>query len=119
METSFVGREDRFVGTIYLTYVPFLVAARFRAPLVRFCFRYLGESSDSGQMRDAELDALNREILARLQEEGIAVPSGTTIGGRYYLHLAITNHRSRREDFDLLVREVRRLGCELGPGGKT
>jgi hypothetical protein len=27
--------------------------------------------------------------------------------------VAITNHRSRREDFDLLVREVRRIGAEL------
>jgi aromatic-L-amino-acid decarboxylase len=52
----------------------------------------------------------------RLQEEGIAVPSSTTIRGRYHLHLAITNHRSRQEDFDLLIREVLRIGGELRSG---
>jgi glutamate/tyrosine decarboxylase-like PLP-dependent enzyme len=83
------------------------------------CFRYVGEPGmNSGKRRedrDRALDALNREILVRLQEEGIAVPSGTTIRDRYYLHLAITNHRTRTEDLDLLFREVLRLGGELEP----
>jgi aromatic-L-amino-acid decarboxylase len=95
------------------------------------CFRYVGEDRGGARRsewaqrgerarrpeRDEEqkhpLDALNRKVLVRLQEEGIAVPSGTTIRGRYFLHLAITNHRSRLEDFDLLVREVLRIGGEL------
>jgi hypothetical protein len=36
-----------------------------------------------------------------------------SVKGKNYLHAAITNHRSRREDFDLLVREVIRIGGEL------
>jgi hypothetical protein len=32
------------------------------------------------------------------------------IDGRYALRVCNTNHRSRREDFDLLVHEVLRLG---------
>jgi glutamate/tyrosine decarboxylase-like PLP-dependent enzyme len=63
---------------------------------------------------DAALDQLNKEIELELQERGIAVPSVSTINGRKYLHVAVANHRSRREDFDLLVREVVRLGGELG-----
>ncbi len=59
---------------------------------------------------DAAIDALNREILVRLQEEGIAVPSGTTIGGRFAIRVANTNHRSSDEDFRLLVDSVVRLG---------
>jgi aromatic-L-amino-acid/L-tryptophan decarboxylase len=59
------------------------------------------------------LNALNRQILVRLQEDGIAVPSGTVIRGQYAIRVAITNHRSRDEDFDLLVRETLRLGREL------
>ena len=74
------------------------------------CFRYVRPGLD-----DAALDELNRQILVELQERGIAVPSGTTIRGRYVLHVAHTNHRSRREDFDLLVREVIRIGDELAP----
>jgi glutamate/tyrosine decarboxylase-like PLP-dependent enzyme len=72
------------------------------------CFRYIG--SDLG---DAALNALNKEILVELQEQGIAVPSGTTIAGKYVLRVGHTNHRSRREDFDVLVGEVIRMGQEL------
>jgi aromatic-L-amino-acid decarboxylase len=72
------------------------------------CFRYIRTGLDN-----AALDALNKQILVELQEQGIAAPSGTMIGGKYVLHVANTNHRSRREDFDVLVREVIRLGEEL------
>ncbi|HEX5643429.1 MAG TPA: pyridoxal-dependent decarboxylase [Thermoleophilia bacterium] len=75
------------------------------------CFRYVRPGLD-----DAALDQLNKEIELELQERGIAVPSVSTIHGRKYLHVAVANHRSRREDFDLLVREVVRLGGELATG---
>jgi len=72
------------------------------------CFRFKGGSSDSD-----DLHSINQEILIRLHEQGIAVPSYTTLSGDYALRVAITNHRSRREDFELLVREVIRLGEEI------
>ena len=72
------------------------------------CFRYRRID-----LEEAALDALNKEMLMELQEQGIAAPSGTNIGGTYVLRVAITNHRSRREDFDILVREVTRIGDEL------
>jgi len=62
------------------------------------------------------LDAINRELLLQLQERGIAVPSGTTIHGHYAIRVAITNHRTRREDLDLFIREVLRLGQEIESG---
>jgi glutamate/tyrosine decarboxylase-like PLP-dependent enzyme len=71
------------------------------------CFRYCGSG------RVPELDDLNRRILVTLQSTGVAVPSNTTIRGRLALRLAITNHRSRRDDFDFLVAEVLRLGRAL------
>jgi glutamate/tyrosine decarboxylase-like PLP-dependent enzyme len=64
-------------------------------------------------LNDERLDDLNKQIETELQERGIAVPSTVTIHGRRYLHVAITNHRSRRDDFDLLVREIIRIGNEL------
>jgi glutamate/tyrosine decarboxylase-like PLP-dependent enzyme len=76
-------------------------------PLNIVCFRYRADRTD------AELDALNQELLVRLQESGVAAPSYTRIGGRYALRAAITNHRSRREDFDAMVAEVLRIGREL------
>lgn len=72
------------------------------------CFRYTRPDLD-----DAALDKMNKRIEVELQERGIAVPSIVTIKARKYLHVAITNHRSRREDFDALAREVIRIGNEL------
>lgn len=75
------------------------------------CFRYGPRGMDA-----ARLDEINREILIRLQEEGIAVPSGTLVEGRYALRVANVNHRSRREDFELLAESVAMLGRELSTG---
>ena len=75
------------------------------------CFRYIRADLDP-----VALDHLNKQIEIELQERGIAVPSISTVGGMKYLHVAVVNHRSRREDFDLLVREVVRLGGELSQG---
>jgi aromatic-L-amino-acid decarboxylase len=78
------------------------------------CFIYTRAGLD-----DAALDELNKQIEVELQEQGIAVPSVTTIKGKRVLHVVNTNHRSRREDFDVLVREVIRLGKELAQPSET
>ena len=67
------------------------------------CFRYVPTGPERTR---SDLDALNTEVLLRLQESGVAVPSSTLIGGRFAIRVAITNHRSRRDDFALLVNEV-------------
>jgi glutamate/tyrosine decarboxylase-like PLP-dependent enzyme len=72
------------------------------------CFRF-----NPGGMDDEGLNGLNKEILMQLHEQGIAAPSYTTLNGRYCLRIAIANHRSRQEDFDLLATEVVRLGREV------
>jgi len=81
------------------------------APLNIVCFRVKlpGKS-------DTELNALNQEILLRLQESGVAVPSQTMLGGRFAIRVAVTNHRSRREDFDLLVKTVVEISSALRVG---
>ncbi len=72
------------------------------------CFRYV-----DSDMNDDILDEINRQIIIELQEQGAAVLSGTVVKGKYVLRAANCNHRSRREDFDFLVREVIRIGKEL------
>src|SRR5207253_11003687 len=72
------------------------------------CFRYTQPGLEGKQ-----LDALNEALLIRLQESGVAVPSGTHVRGHYALRCAITNHRSRIEDFDMLVENVVRIGDAL------
>lgn len=72
------------------------------------CFRYVAPGMD-----DEALNELNKELLLRLHESGAAVVSYTLIHGRYALRAANVNHRSRQEDFDILVETVLRLGREL------
>jgi len=72
------------------------------------CFRY-----NPGGRDTEELNRLNKVLLVRLQEGGVAAPSYTTLNGVYCLRVAISNHRSRFEDFDLLVAEVLRIGDHL------
>ena len=71
------------------------------------CFRYRPPHWSG------DLKALNTEIMLRLQEAGTAVLSDTTIHGEHCLRVAITNHRTRRDDLDLLVTEVLRFGADL------
>jgi glutamate/tyrosine decarboxylase-like PLP-dependent enzyme len=77
-------------------------------PLNIVCFRFKAEHRD-----EDVLNRLNEELLIRLHESGWAAPSYTTLNGRYAIRVAITNHRSRKEDFDVLVREVKRIGGEI------
>lgn len=77
-------------------------------PLNIVCFRYLAPGMD-----DAQCNAFNQELLARIQESGLAVPSSTTLHGKFSLRVAIVNHRTRQEDLDLLVEAVQRIAAEL------
>ena len=77
-------------------------------PLNIVCFRFKADNVDEDL-----LNRLNQEILIQLHESGLAVPSYTTLNGKYALRVAITNHRSQRGDFDILVHEVVQLGRSL------
>jgi len=73
------------------------------------CFRY----APAG-VPERDLDDLNRELLQRVQESGVAAPSSTVLNGRFVLRCAFTNQRTRLEDLDLFVDAVVRLGGEIG-----
>jgi aromatic-L-amino-acid/L-tryptophan decarboxylase len=72
------------------------------------CFRY-----NPGNYSEVDLNVLNKNILMELQEQGIAAPSYTLLQGRYAIRVAITNHRSRLEDFDILVDATKSIGEAL------
>ena len=67
------------------------------------CFRYVPLSLG---WDSAQLNALNRELVMRLQESGKFLLSGTVLGEEYALRVANVNHRSRMEDFSALIDEV-------------
>lgn len=62
------------------------------------CFRYRTD------------DAVNREIVADVQESGIAAPSSTTLDGKFAIRAAIVNHRTDETDIDALVAAVLEFG---------
>ena len=72
------------------------------------CFRYNPAGLDT-----EALNHLNKSILVELQQSGIAAPSYTTLNGEYCLRVAISNHRSRFEDFDLVVGEILKIGKRI------
>jgi glutamate/tyrosine decarboxylase-like PLP-dependent enzyme len=80
------------------------------APLVIniLCLRFHPANFASSQ-----LDSLNQEILLRLHERGVAVPSYTVLAGHYGLRIAITNFRTRKEDLDFIVSAIVSVGEEI------
>jgi aromatic-L-amino-acid decarboxylase len=72
------------------------------------CFRFAPP-----EFRGPDLNSINEEILLRLQESGVAVPSATMLEGQFAIRCAIVNHRSKRADFRSLVGEVVRVGKEV------
>lgn len=77
-------------------------------PLNIVCFRYVVPG-----LSDETLNALNEELVIRLQEGGVALASTTKIHGTLAVRPSATNHRSTRADFDMLADEVIRLGRQL------
>jgi len=71
------------------------------------CFRF-----NPGK-NDLDLDKLNKEILMRLQESGIAAPSYTRLNGNYCMRVANVNHRTITNDFDVLVNEIIKIGNQV------
>src|SRR5271166_1243216 len=66
------------------------------------CFRYIAAAGD--------LDRLNADIVADLQEAGIAAPSTTMVGGALAIRAAIVNHRTTCADIAMMVDAVLEAG---------
>jgi len=68
---------------------------------------------------EAHLDALNRELLDRLQRGGEAFVSNAIVGGRYVLRACIVNFHTALEDVEALPEIIARIGrtvdAELRP----
>ncbi len=75
------------------------------APLNIACMRYA-----PADVPAATLNTINAEILLRLEESGVAMPSSTVLGGRFAIRAANVNHRARLSDIDALIDGVVRFG---------
>lgn len=72
------------------------------------CFRYRAAAGD--------LDRLNADIVADLQEAGIAAPSTTLVNGVLAIRAALVNHRTTADDIAIMVDAVLRLGRTRAAG---
>ncbi len=72
------------------------------------CFRFIAAGFIA-----AELDKLNKEIVIRLQELGLAAPSTTLLQGKLAIRVNITNHRTRIKDCNELIFKCIELGALL------
>ena len=75
------------------------------------CFQFVAP-----RLTELEISDLNRELLYRLHETGMAAPSYTDVNGRFVIRVAITNHRTTGEDISRLVREAVRIGSAIAKG---
>ena len=83
------------------------------APLSVVCFRYVPPDIPSD---DGHLNALNKEIVVKLQAEGRVFPSSTELDGRFAIRANIFHYASDHSDVDALIQGVRRYGSALAQG---
>ena len=100
------ARQARYLGELVDRSEHLTRVAPVELNIVAFRF-------DDATLGGPERDEVNRELLMRVQERGVAIPSSTMIGGRFTLRVCICNHRSRREDFDDFVREAEAIVDEI------
>ncbi len=72
------------------------------------CYRY-----NPGNLDDDQLNILNKELLMRMHELGVAAPSSTLLNGRYAIRVAITNHRTRLVHLDEMIAGTIEIGDRL------
>lgn len=74
------------------------------------CFRYV----PSGRaLDDAALDALNKQIMERVQAGGAAFLTQAMVRGRFALRANILHYATTREDIEALAAVVREIGAGL------
>ncbi len=72
------------------------------------CYRY-----NPGSLDDDQLNILNKELLMRMHELGVAASSSTLLNGRYAIRVAITNHRTRLKHLDEMIAGTIEIGDRL------
>lgn len=78
------------------------------------CYRY-----NPGGCTAETLKRINTEIMLRVQDDGSAAVSDTTVHGEHFLRVAINNHRTIAADIEFLVAETVRLGDAIVEGQMT
>ncbi len=77
------------------------------APVVSniVCFRYKPKG-----FTESEIEKVNKMIYSDLNQRSFWMISDTTIKGKYMLRACNVNHRSKKQDFEFLISEVKKTG---------
>jgi glutamate/tyrosine decarboxylase-like PLP-dependent enzyme len=87
-----------------------------------FCFRYCppewkqglhAAGVQNGAELDEALDRLNERLLLELQRGGDSYLSNARVRGRFALRGCVLNHRTTRQDMEILLDDLRRIGKRL------
>lgn len=70
------------------------------------CLRYAPTGTPA-----SVLDAVNHELVLRIQESGVAVVTDTVLRGTVAVRVAIANHRTRDDDLDAFLDALLDLGA--------
>ena len=83
---------------------------RSRGKLSIVCFRYLPPKLAGNE---EALDALNKEIMERLQAEGIVFLTNTTLARRFVLRACILHYGTTEEDIDTMLRALQEVSMRV------
>jgi len=112
--TDLVSRNIRQARALYrlVAAAPELEAATQNLSITTFRYRPEDLDRDRDGLEDY-LNALNAELVLRIQKGGEAHLSNAVVDGRFLLRVCITNFRSTDADVEMLPGLVVRLGREL------
>lgn len=82
-----------------------------RGQLSIVCFRCRPTAAGETQQ---VLDALNKEVMERMQSEGVAFITNAVLGGRFVLRACILHYGTTEEHIDIMLDAVRRLASDVG-----
>ncbi len=99
-------RQARYLGQVVESDPNFELMTPVTLNIV--CFRYRFETGDTNTDNH-----LNRELLMRLHESGVATPSYTLLYGKYCIRVNITNHRTQKSDLDMMTEWLRAEGAAV------
>ena len=74
------------------------------------CFRYLPRELARNEVA---LDALNKGIMERMQAEGTAFVTNTTLAGRFVLRACILHYGTTERDIDAMLQAVRDIARQV------
>lgn len=78
------------------------------APLSIVCFRY-----NPGELNEDALNKLNDELIHQIESDGRIFLTGTKVNGETALRVCFINHRTAKEDIDLIRDVVLEIGERL------